>query len=187
MTLGWHHIVCLNYKLYPVGDANGFHLQISVAVILHIQFGSAVTKTIYLVANYFMTWVLFGTKFMNFHANTNCYLDCQVKCIECTISLFKSALNELKSKKQECIEYEYGVLNTTTPLKRMDFYVNIERLKTASYKQVSVILYLQIQVNVVGIILCLSHTELKYSSWAGCRVCTASRTHKVVDSKTSKI
>lgn len=61
LPLSLQFFVCPNYEIPPVRDADGDLLQILSAVILRIQFVSAVYKTIFLVANYFNMVVRIGT------------------------------------------------------------------------------------------------------------------------------
>lgn len=59
--LGWQRHVCPDYHISPVGDANKTSLQISLAAVLRLRFGSAVCKAIFLVADYFSLNVLICT------------------------------------------------------------------------------------------------------------------------------
>lgn len=75
LPLNWQYHVCPDYKILPVGDANGIFLQLLSAVILHTLFESAFYKTNSLIGHNSSLKTLIFTVLMKRHVNS-------IRCID---------------------------------------------------------------------------------------------------------
>lgn len=109
--------VCSDYEIPPVGDTNGIFLQILSAVVLRIQFGSAVFKPIFLDSDYFSSEILIGARFMNCHSYLISCVDRRVECTRGKTPLLGSAPNEPTEKRLESTEDNYSGPTAAIPNK----------------------------------------------------------------------
>lgn len=98
VPLAWQHLLCPNYKISPVEDANGNLLQISPAATQRSRFVIAVYKTIFLVADYFSVYVLIENRFLNRHFHSISCIDLQVDFVKAKLRIFGSAINKFTIK-----------------------------------------------------------------------------------------
>lgn len=117
--------MCPDYKIPPVGDANGNVLQISSVVILHVRFGSTVFKAIFLIASFLIIEVLNATRFISRPVNSIGCIDRKVELTKGKIPLVGSASIEPTVKGLESMEDEYSRQKTDKQTKKMDYYHDI--------------------------------------------------------------
>lgn len=126
LLLGWQRAVSLEYKISPVGDSNGNLLQTLSAVILHMQFESAVYKAIFLVVDYCSIKVLMDTTFLSHHVNSIHCFEWQVKLTYRKIPLLGGVLGERSLNGLWRKDDDYSRPTTDTPSKTKDLYPEIK-------------------------------------------------------------
>lgn len=90
----WQYHLCPDYNKPSVGHSDENFLQISLAVILRILFGSVVWKNTFLIADFISKKLLISTRLMNCHVTFTLYIDREVYLTKSKILLLKNILNE---------------------------------------------------------------------------------------------
>lgn len=97
LPLDWQQHECPDYKIPPVGNANGNLQQISSVSFLRMRFERNVYKNIFLVPDYFSEKVLIVTRFMNCHVNS-------ISCITRKLKLTKGKIPPIESANEPTVK-----------------------------------------------------------------------------------
>lgn len=128
---------------------------------LGVRFGSAVYKSIFLIANYFRVNFFIGIRFISRHLTSICYVDRLGKLTKNKISLLGSAPNEPTIKGLDSIDNGYRRRTTETSAKTMEQYPDIMSHEFALCAHVTLRCYTQIRIKELAKISGFFQTEPK--------------------------
>lgn len=134
VPLGRQRLLCSEYEIYPLADANRNLQQISPAALICIQYGGAGCKSFFMVLDYFSTKVIICTQLINRLVNSIRCIERQVELAKGKISLFESGPGRAYSRKialerLESAEDEYSLSTTVAPTKKIYFHSDTMRHK----------------------------------------------------------